>query len=559
MPTKIRILTDTTINQIAAGEVIENPASVIKELVENSIDASSKKIQITINGGGFLSLQVTDDGIGMAKEDALLCFERHATSKITKASDMLSLHTMGFRGEALATIASIAHVELLTAEEGAIGTKVIYRAGKFIKVEPFSRRRGTTIFVSSLFFNVPARKKFQKSVAQSTQDIVKIVSRIALANKEIIVKLSSHDQLLLSTSSQKELRVEEILGKSFLQKTLTLSSKKNGYTLSGIIGSPENVKSNRLQQYLFVNQRPLFSKIVEDSVRNGFGTRISNKDHPIFLLWLDLPPKEIDINVHPQKTFIRFLEEKNVSFFIQSAIVSAFCQIPTLPLQKKPSVSFPSFLEEKTKDASLTTELPTSPNIQEPSLFEKRLDVLAFFTGIALVKIEAFSPSEDLLALVNLANLNLHIQFHRTMQQLKGEKERPLQKLLFPEKISVSKQESDSLLAHLDLFFKVGIELRPFGEKTFLIESLPEGLSWDLCKKLIEMILENPSKVTSLEQFAKMVSSFHSQKLYGKEEVKYLLQEALQLKDPFHAPNGKKTMIWLNQKDLKDLIDQNFI
>lgn len=547
MPAKIRVLSDSVINQIAAGEIIENPASLIKELVENSLDAGSSKIQIDVHGGGHLFIQVIDDGCGMGRDDAILCFERHATSKISQFADLSSLISMGFRGEALASIGAVSKLELETAEDGTIqtiGTKVICNGGKILRADPFSRNPGTTIRVSDLFYNVPARKKFQKSASQSTADIVKMLTRVSLAHREVSFTLNSNGKELLSTSHKSEKRIEEVLGKEFLNETKEISWEKEGYKIHGVIGSPLNVRSNRLQEYLLINKRPVVSHLVERAIQSGFGTRIGSKDYPVFVLWMEVPPDRLDVNVHPQKIFVRFCEEEKMHHFVKTAIEESFYVEPQKIVLPKFAIEpvTPCFVEAK-------VEYQPSFELDKERLIQEEIEVIGFFEDVAMVKIPPPFFSEERLVFVDIAKLNSKVQFQRILGRLKGGRGGEMEALLFPEVLKFSKGEEEVIIKHEDLLNKIGIGIRPFGKETFMIEALSPLYSIDKVRKVIDQLLVEFHKEFSLESVVKIVVNFCPPKIVSKQELKHLLSEVLKMDEPFYAPNGKLIMASFNKEE----------
>nr|MBA2726763.1 DNA mismatch repair endonuclease MutL [Parachlamydiaceae bacterium] len=322
MSSKIRVLSDDTINKIAAGEVIENPSSVVKELTENSIDAGATEITIEIREGGRQLIRISDNGCGMNGDDALLCLERHATSKLKAVDDIEALVTMGFRGEAMPSIASISKFTLLTrlsetAIEDQPGTMVIVDGGKIVKCCPVECSKGTTIEVKSIFFNVPVRRKFQKSPSYDAAEICRIVTLLALANPEIKFQLISNQETIISApafpkdSFQEALneRVQQILGNDFSRGLCPLTGMTGEYTLQGFLGLPASTKHNRTGQYLFINRRAVSSPLVSYAIREGYGTMLSTGRHPIYVLHLTMPGNLLDVNVHPQKREVRLRQE----------------------------------------------------------------------------------------------------------------------------------------------------------------------------------------------------------------------------------------------------------
>lgn len=369
MVSRIRVLSEHTINKIAAGEVIENPSSVVKELVENSIDAGATDICIDISGGGRQLIRITDNGYGMNSDDALLCLERHATSKLRDDSDIHALSTMGFRGEAIPSIASISKFNLLTCpapEDEAMkttGTMVIVDGGKIVCCTPAERSPGTTIEVKSLFFNVPVRKKFLKSPAFDANEIFKIVSSIALGNPSIKFQLISDGRTLLTTAplpsstidfkEQLKIRVESVLGDDFSKNTICVDETTEGLSLQGVIGLPSYTRHNRTGQYLYINKRPVISSTVSFAVKDGFSTSIDSGRFPVFVLHLSVAGEWVDVNVHPQKREVRLRQEQMIRELIVKAVRKSLGE------QQDAYISFESLAH--TPDApTIDQEIPIS-------------------------------------------------------------------------------------------------------------------------------------------------------------------------------------------------------
>lgn len=334
MKSKIRVLSDHTINKIAAGEVIENPASVVKELVENSLDAGAKEIYIEITGGGRQMIRISDNGCGMNGDDALLCLERHATSKIREVEEIHAVTTMGFRGEAIPSIASISKFTILTCPEVEtgqalpIGTMVIIDGGKLISCTPAARSQGTTIEVKSLFFNVPVRKKFLKSPAVDANEILKTVSLMSLGYPEVKFQLINDGKMQLTTalprdssfSGQLKARISDVLGGDYLQNVASIEGKNDLCQVNGVVGLPSYTRHNRTGQYLFINKRGVVSPLVAYAVKDGLGTSLAVGRHPVFVLHLTIPGDLVDVNVHPQKREVRLRQEQAIKEIIVKSV-----------------------------------------------------------------------------------------------------------------------------------------------------------------------------------------------------------------------------------------------
>jgi DNA mismatch repair protein MutL len=324
---KIRVLSDHVANQIAAGEVVERPASVAKELVENSIDAGARRVELDVEAGGRRLLRVSDDGEGMTRDDAVLAFERHATSKITTAEDLERVSTLGFRGEALASIASVARIELVTQREGEReGTRVLIEGGRMRDVSPAARPVGTTISVRDLFFNVPARRKFLRSEATESFHLTNLVTHYALAHPEISFALTNNGREVLRAAPAADLRERayQIFGAEFIESLLEVSGASEGVArVTGYVSAPRARRTNRDAQYLFVNGRYVRDRLVSRALTEGFRSVLPHGVYPSALLFLEVPPGELDVNVHPAKTEVRFRRSGAVAEVMREAVRAA--------------------------------------------------------------------------------------------------------------------------------------------------------------------------------------------------------------------------------------------
>src|SRR5215213_2704965 len=325
---KIRVLSDHVVNQIAAGEVVERPASVAKELVENSIDAGARRVEVDVEAGGRGLLRVSDDGSGMTRDDAVLAFERHATSKITSAEDLGRISTLGFRGEALASIASVARVELVTQQEGdAEGTRVRIEGGRMRDVAPAARPAGTTISVRDLFFNIPARRKFLRSEATESFHLANLVTHYALAHPEISFALTNNGREVLRASAAESLRERayQIFGAEFLENLLEVGGVRGGAAarVRGYVSAPRERRTTRDAQYLFVNGRYVRDRLVARALSEGYRSVLPQGAFPAALLFLEVEPEEVDVNVHPAKTEVRFRRVSAVAESVRESVRAA--------------------------------------------------------------------------------------------------------------------------------------------------------------------------------------------------------------------------------------------
>ncbi len=437
-------LPEIVINQIAAGEVVENAASVVKELIENSRDAEARQIEVTFEGE---LIRIEDDGVGMGREDALLCLERHATSKIRRLEDLETLLTMGFRGEALASIASVSRLEIRTSN-GVEATRIVAEGGVVQTVEPCARNRGTTIEIRDLFFNTPARKKFQKSHSANAAQVRRVVEALALASPEIGFALTGKFRLE-ATPDWKE-RARELLGPQEHEVQFTQGAVR-------IWGSLSAPQGNRTGQHLYLNRRPIFSPLVSRAVKQGFGTRMGEKDHPSFVLFLDIPPDTVDVNVHPQKREVRFRDEGLVFRFFEKAVSSAFV-IPSLP---EPVYFEPPPIQWKFEERPVF-EAPAVEEMPLPVVFSDRL--------LAVRGPFLWVEREELL-LVDLRGAQARVLFEGLRKE-KG----VAQSLLLPLTVELSRDEALQGEEWAEKLGQLGVECRFLGPRTLSIDALPPHL-----------------------------------------------------------------------------------
>ena len=522
--TVISVLPNDVIDQIAAGEVLENPASAVKELVENSLDAGARDIRVEIDGGGLKKLIVEDDGCGMSRTDATLCLQRHATSKIRQTADLQTLHTLGFRGEALAAIASVSKLQLKTSA-GKEAVSVTVQGGRVLSTEPCARNRGTTVEVHELFYNTPARLKFQKAAAPCAAAVLKCVETLALAHPEVRFELLSNGKpTFRSHAHEWKLRAEEILG-PFAHE---LNVSADGLALKGLLGRPEEGRPNRGGQVVFVNRRPIVSPLVSRAVKEGFGTRMEDRLWPVCLLYLELPSDAVDVNVHPQKREVRFRDEGRVFSFVQNAVRKA--------LEKtQPSL------------APLPWDFVSIPQMSAPSfvLEERPVSVAPSFSFHASVQPKTLLGDYLLLGngpwtLVDLRGAAARVMFESMQKPAVA-----LQPLLCPFEWALGPgDEPEAFALQLKTF---GIEARAIGKRAIAVDVVPSGLDVsDLGVFLRECSSERKlaAAVTKTCRSAKRSISFeHACMLWDK------LQHCA---DPTYDPLGKKIQVSVTTQQLHE-------
>ncbi len=558
MASKIRVLDDHTINKIAAGEVIENPSSVVKELVENSIDAGALEIIIEIKGGGRQLIRVTDNGDGMNGDDAVLCFERHATSKLRALDDLNTLGTMGFRGEALPSIASISKLTLLTCQKGQEkGTLVMIDGGKMHQAAPAPRAAGTTFEVKELFFNVPVRKKFQRSPDYDTQEILKMATSLALAHPQIKFRLISNEKELLKAepSGLKE-RISAVLGREFSTGLCPLALEKGEISLSGFIGQPAFTRHNRTGQFLFINERGVFSPMISHAVKEAYGTTLSPNRHPVFVLHLKIPGGFVDVNVHPQKREVRLRNSPALHEAIKAAVESSLGQDAfeepqgSFVFQAPPTFSMPA--------PFLYTPAPLPPKIFK----EETLPLFESPKVAPLPKVIATLPGYFLLSTESgsLKAVDQRAAHARVLFEQLSAKETvpsPAQQLLIPITIETTPAQAEALREHLDKLKAWGLGIEEFGPKSFRVDAVPrlwekwglEALILDIIEGLKDQKVEIDKKLAATASRA----AFSSAKKLGPDEAFLLISQLYRCKQPNVCPLGKKTMIDLELEPLFNL------
>jgi DNA mismatch repair protein MutL len=548
---RIQLLPDNIANQIAAGEVIQRPGSAVKELLENAVDAGATEIKLIVTDAGKALLQVIDNGGGMSETDARMCFERHATSKIKNINDLFHIRTMGFRGEALASIAAVAQVELRTKRaEDETGTCIDIENSAVLNQTPVATANGTSIAMKNLFFNVPARRNFLKSNAAEMRNIVDEFMRVALAFPAIFFSLTSNGQQLfhLEAGSLKQ-RISQLLGSAYASKVVPVKEETDYLNIHGFIGKPETAKKTRGDQYFFVNNRFIKSPYLNHAIMSAYQDMIPADSFPMYVLFIDLDPAQVDVNVHPTKQEIKFEDEKIVYAFVQAAIKHALGQFSITPslefdldatIQGLDSIQKP-FTEEN-KSAAQTSSLfqafteanqahKIAPSSNFTSLrdytsqpkedaFEERAMNAALPTytpapdqGSSFVSLaaqhglfEAPAPADEVkltqlfktyllvpdaqhFLLVHQQAAHERVLYEKLLQALEHQ---PMatQQSLFPGTIEVTPGDAVMLQELLPYFQRMGYSIEPFGKTTFVIQGTPADVETGDEKAVIEAILE---------------------------------------------------------------------
>ena len=565
--TKIHLLPDIVANKIAAGEVIQRPASVVKELLENALDAGSKQIHLVVKDGGKTLIQLIDDGAGMNEVDARMCLERHATSKITEAKDLFAIDTYGFRGAALSSIAAIAEVEITTRPAGQeLGTRLVVENARIKKQQPVATAQGTQIAVRHLFGSVPVRRNFLKSNAVEMKHIIDEFQRAALARPDVAFSLHQNDTEIYQLAPAKlSHRIVHLFNKSYQKKLIPCEEKTHTYQLNGYIGPPSEAKKTRGGQFFFVNQRYIKSPYLHHAVKRAFEGLLLPDTHPFYVLCITMPPDQVDINIHPTKTEVKFRQEKLLYALVASTIKKAlathhfmhtidFTQTGTqaifrsgrsLAVRQPPPLS---------KEAKATSKEKASlfPCLTEPITREVHREPPDVSTKIQLHKKYILAQVRSGLLIVDQRAAHERILYERNVRALqKGE--HASQKVLFPPAITLQPADFALLQSCKKELYRLGFrfEIEPFNK--ILITGQPvDALKQHLpIEELFTSLLEDyklnakditlPTGENWARSFAKR-ANFPREKVLVAREMDEIVDGLFACGQPNHTPDGRP--IW---------------
>ncbi len=570
---KITILNEITARQIAAGEVIERPAMVVKELVENAIDAGADKIEIYLANGGRQKILVTDNGEGMDREDALLSLERHATSKIRKIEDLHHSSYLGFRGEALPSIAAVSRLTLQTAKEtGTPGVKIIAEGGKILTCEEVGIPKGTSVVVEDLFFNTPARMKFLKSIPAELGRIKEIVLSLALGYPEISFLLNHQGTELLYTMKGKSLAetIEQVFHPAFLKELLPVKGSYGPLTVQGYIGRPTVARANRQQQYFFLNRRLFRSRLISSAAEKAYGSLLPVSRFPFLLLNLELPLELVDVNVHPNKLEVRFRDEKEIYRgilrILRAHLESGLIATSWVPDYQPGSRSIPSFPDEQPSNAAAACrenrvlwpesrpEEGAVVNFLPPEKGrEERTAMMPVIGG--LFQTYLLFEEEDALLLVDQHAAHERVLYDRLQKKRGGEG----QYFLTPVPVDLTHDQFKTAEEQKQLLADLGFEYEPFSGQTVLLRSAPLNVSpgegEDLFLSLLEEMVKTGEEPGAYREKALSLIACKQAVKAGKplspEEAAQLLQDLRRTALPQTCPHGRPTMVSLPKAEIE--------
>jgi DNA mismatch repair protein MutL len=583
---RIRLLPEIVASQVAAGEVVERPASVVKELIENSVDAGARKIDILIRRGGISLVRVIDDGCGMDRDDALLSLERHATSKIRSVADLHAIGTLGFRGEALPSIASVSRFRLTTREAGAVaGTEIIVNGGKIDIVRDGGEAPGTQVEVRSLFYNLPARRKFLRSENTESRNIEHQLHLQAIGHPQIAFAFVRDDRLVFQLPPAANLhdRIRDLHGNELLERLLPLTGAGlDKIDISGLIGQAGVSRQTRAQQLVFVNGRAVESPVVTAGLRDGYHTALMRGQFPVTFLFLNLDPASVDVNVHPAKREVRFRDPTAVREAVVNSIRRALegGRGDWREKFRAPNVSQPSAppIEPETRpievQPAFAQQIEMPPRVA-PSGFEgprklpdtapaeEKIDkeVPQQFQIIGVLnKLYVLMENADGLVLVDQHAAHERILFEELRRRME-EQGVPSQKLLLPQTFDLSPRDAEWVERNMSILQKMGIGIEGFGPNTFKIDSLPAFLKTSDPVSFMQRVVDdlksasNSSSALRLgeEMIAKTVCR-HAVKANDPLrylEVEKLIQDLLGCDLPYCCPHGRPTMIQISLAELE--------
>lgn len=591
---RIKVLDELTIQKIAAGEIIERPSSIVKELVENSLDAKSSNITIEIRNGGKSYIRVTDDGEGIAREDLSIAFKRHSTSKLSSADDLYQIMSFGFRGEALASISTISKVEVLTkTDENPIGTHAFLEEGNILKLESVGCPKGTTMIVTHMFYNVPVRENFLKSDMIEANNVSDIVYKLALGNPGVSFKYIKDNKVLFKTSRNNDLisNIYALLGKDFNDNLIRVNYESSNLKVHGYISNNKFYRSNKTHQYLYVNNRYIKNYNISSLIENKYKSIIPINKFPVFILFIDMDPKLIDVNIHPTKEEIKFMNQQKINeelgYIIDKTINESlsipktkFKQRKEKPINELPLLYDENFLTKKshletydnydnienkdtiTEDRSyhikedvedLLVDEPDKNNYELINILGKgQIIGTLFFTYILVEDLQSSK-----LFVVDQHAAHERVMYEKFKEEYK-EENISIQHLLKPEIIELSNAETQLVVKNIDLFKKLGFMVEEFGTNSVIIRGVPILFGKPQVKNLfLELVDTIESNIESsyevkLDKIIKIscTRAIKSGDKMNNIEIESLFKQLCNTKNPYTCPHGRPTIIEISKTDI---------
>jgi len=576
---KIHLLDDASINKIAAGEVIERPASVVKELIENSIDAGADAIRIEVMMGQRGSIRITDNGCGMSKDDAALSYVKHATSKIKNIEDIETVRTMGFRGEALSSICAIANVEIITKTKDELsGTKVIIKGGKPISIVEAGAPDGTSIIVDDLFYNTPVRKKYLKSDSVELAQIIDVVTRMALGHNGISFSLFNNGkEILRSPASELMDTIIHIYGQDIARAMLPVNLISGTIRITGYISKPELLRSNLLFQSFFINDRSIYSKAIGFALRNGYGTLIPKGRFPISVLKIYVDTKEVDVNVHPTKNQVRLSHERDICDMVTHSVRDALTGknlIPEIKMPLKQSLlydnpdSSPPMVKEMATDFRPSAK-DTQRRLRRSERFGAEMEKPS---GIEMPLVRVLGQVDSVYILAQMGDglmiIDQHAAHERVFFELvRASKRDDSQELIVPINMNLDQREIVLMKETIPYLEEFGFRISEFGQDTFAVTAVPVVLGKledpVMVHDIISDILSQgkiKEETGIFERVTKSIacrSALKAGAVCSTSQMESLVKQLLRTENPYTCPHGRPTMISFNRQELDKLFKRS--
>ena len=578
----IRELTEELKNKISAGEVVERPSSVVKELVENSLDANANEISIILEKGGHQLIQVTDNGHGISQNDLPIAFNRYSTSKIKDFDDLFSISSLGFRGEALASIASVSEVKILSSDGSGDGYELFVKNGEADDLIPAPSLKGTSISIKNLFYNTPARKKFLKSPRVELRKVVEMVRRYALGYPDCEFNLISDDRDILKLESENlESRIVHVMDPAYRSQLLAVNFSKGNYSVNGFLGNLNLIRSRPGEQYIYLNNRYIKNRLMNSAAYQACSSLLKRGEYPFFAINISIPYNEVDVNVHPMKTEVRFKDEWRVFHVLKSAFENSLQTIlETIPDFEKPnlmssSISSSSFNRQQFDSQAHQSNLNFNILSQSSKIIEPDINRAKSYVSKLSGRTDS-DPNEinldnmwqvHLRYIVSVISSGLviidqHVAHERVLfeEAMKCFDSNPMsgQTLLFPEVIEFSPDNFSTLLDILTYLEKMGFKMSEFGENTVLIEAIPSEMAWgnekEIIKEMLDNYLQTKKEYSSFQEA--LAASFackaavKSGDALNSEEMRELVNRLFGTKHPYYCPHGRPIIIQLSMDEL---------
>ncbi len=583
---KIRVMDELLANKIAAGEVVEKCASVLKELVENAIDAEGNIIKINLEDGGLSKIEVIDNGIGMDEEDAKLAFLRHATSKIYKDDDLFFIETLGFRGEALASIASVAEVFMHTSQ-GEVGTCVHIKGGKLLEVSKDQAKKGTSITVTNLFYNTPARLKYLKSEITELNNCVSFLEKLALANPDIAFTLSNNEKVIVKTSGSGNLLkvIHEIYGLNVSSNMLEIKNSNDDFVISGFVSKPSILKKNRNHFHTFVNNRVVRNVEINRSINDAYDTYKHEGFYPIVVINIETDPTLVDVNIHPTKQDIKMSKMEDLTKLIYETIKDVLYKnllIPSAIYEEEKNDIKDNFIDPRSlyhyEDSPKAKVLPPD-DLPDAPIIQTRLDLNASVGDVKIIKNEEFkklkftpvgqvhgtyiiAENEDGMFIFDQHAVHERINYEMVTKKIQ-EQQVNIIPLLIPINIELNNSDYLALMENKSVLEELGFKIEDFGINTIIIKEHPswlkEGFEEENIRSIIDLVISSAkgfNKDKFLDSMAKMVSckmSVKANEHLSMEQMKKLLDDLVKCDNPYNCCHGRPSIMKYTNYELEKM------